>query len=262
MNNLPFFETVVLGIPLLLNTGISLLNSVSFFRLFNQKEEPILLHISLIFMSACIIFLSFLLAVLFPEFPPINFFLLANVFVWIIFLEVGNAYFSAFLNCTNVFERYSLPIFGGAISMTIFTVINPDIYLLVNPVRIEVILYLASFISAIYLLTRAYKRVNFILENFEGEEIKLMLLTQRIFSIGAIILLFTFISVFCWLIFKGIEQLDLNMTSWNIFDWLVYLNVIFYLAILLGAFISSRKIDYSQIDLPSILNILDSPKNT
>ncbi|MHA2093593.1 MAG: hypothetical protein ACW98F_03010 [Candidatus Hodarchaeales archaeon] len=259
---MPLFETLILGIPLLLTVGFSLLNSITFFRLFNQKEEPTLLHISLIFISAFTIFLSFLLAVLIPESPPIDFFLFANIFVWIIFLEIGNAYFSAFLNCTNAFERYSLPIFGGAISMTIFTVINPDIYLLVNPIRVEVFLYLASFVSVIYLLTKAYQRINLVLENFEGEEIKLMLLTQRIFSIGALTLLYTFISVFCWLVFKGIEQLDITMTSWNIFDWLVYLNVIFYLAILLSAFISSKEINYNQIDLQSILNILDSPKTT
>ncbi|MHA1994207.1 MAG: hypothetical protein ACW97Z_06675 [Candidatus Hodarchaeales archaeon] len=260
MNSTTLFETLILGIPLLLTAGFSLLNSVSFFRLFKQKEEPILLHISIIFVSAGIIFLFFLLAILLPEVPTINFFLLANVLVWIIFLEVGNAYFSAFLNCTNTYERYTLPIFGGSISLTVFTVINPDIYLLIDPVRIEIFLYLASFISVIYLLIMAYKRVNHILDNFEGEEIRLMLLTRRIFSLGALILVYTFISVLCWLILKGIEQLDLLITTWNVLDWLVYLNVIFYLAILLGAFMYSKKIDYSQIDLPSLLNILDSPK--
>lgn len=253
-------ESVLMGIPLIASAGFSFLNCNSFFRLYKQKEEPILLHISLIFISAGIIFFCILFAFLIPDIPPINFFLLANVFVWTIFLEVGNAYFSAFLNCTNAFEKYTLPIFGGAIGMMIFTFINPDIYLFTNPVRFELFLYLASFISVIYLLVRAYKRVNLLIENFEGEEIKLMLLTQRICSLGAFTLVYTFVSVFCWLIFKGIEQLDLLMNTWNVFDWLVYINVILYLTILLGAFISSKKIDFTKIDLLSLLNILDSPK--
>ncbi|PWI48282.1 hypothetical protein CEE45_07450 [Candidatus Heimdallarchaeota archaeon B3_Heim] len=255
-------ESLILGIPLLLCAGFSLLNGMSFFRIFRQKEEPILLHISLIFISSCSIFVFFLLAVFLPEIPPINFFLLANIFVWVIFLEVGNAYFSAFLNTTNTFERYSLPIFGGSIGMSVFTAINPDIYLLVDPVRIEVFLYLASFISVIYLLFMAYKRVNLILDNFEDEEIRLMILAQRVFRLGAITLVYTFVSVFCWLVLKGIEQLNLLTVSWNILDWLVYFNVILYLIFLLGAFIYSKKTDYGQIDLPSILNILDSPKTS
>ncbi len=255
-------ETLVLGIPLLVNSGFSLLHSVSFFRLFKQKEEPVLLHISIIFISVSLLFFFFLLAVLIPDTPSIDFFLVANVFVWIIFMEVGNAYFSAFLNCTNLLEKYTLPLFGGSIGMAVFTLINRSTYLLIDPVRIEIFLYLGSFISIIYLLVRAYMRVNLILNNFEDEEIKLMLLTQRVFSIGAFILVYTCLSVFCWLVFKGIEQLDLILTSWNIYDWLVYLNVIFYLVIILGAFISSKRIDYLQIDLLSILNILDSPKTT
>jgi hypothetical protein len=177
-------------------------------------------------------------------------------------LEVGNAYFLAFLNCINVFERYTIPILGGALSMVVFTFINPDIYLLPNPVQFELFLYLASFVSVIYLLVRGYRRVNLLLENFEGEEIKLMLLTQRICSLGAFTLVYTFISVFSWLNFKGTDQLDLLMNNWNIFDWLVYINVILYFTILLGAFISSKKIDFSKIDLLSLLNILDSPKST
>ena len=148
---------------------------------------------------------SFLLALftipfIFPVKSSLECFLLANIMVWIIFLEIGNAYFNAFLNCVNAFEGYTLPILGGAITFALFTAINPEIYLLIDPIRIEVVLYVAGFISLMYLLYMSYIRVKNVLTHFDGEELRMLELTQRIFWIGASCLTYTFFSVVTWLI--------------------------------------------------------------
>ncbi len=251
---------IIIGLPLLIASGLSLLNGLSLFKLFQQKEEKTLLHIAIIFISASLMFIFFFIPVMFPTPSELQCFLIANVLVWVIFLEIGNAYFTAFLNCTNVVELYSIPIFGGAIGFSMFIMINQGTFLLSNPTFVEVSFYLLSFITVVYLLIMAYNRINLLLGHFEGEEMKLILYTQRLFWISASFLLFTFISVLSWLTLKGIDKLSLEISTWEIIDWFVYLNIILYLVFLLGAFVYSKKIDFSKIDIPSVLNILDSPK--
>jgi hypothetical protein len=255
-------ELFFIGLPLITASGLSLLNGISLFKLFQQKEENTLLHIAIIFISACLVFVFFFFPLILPSSPPsvIQCFLIANVFVWLIFLEIGNAYFTAFLNCTNVIERYSLPIFGGTIGFSLFTMITQGNPLLTNPTIVEVTFYLLSFITVIYLLIMAYNRINLLLGHFEGEDLKLILYTQRLFWISAVFLLYTFISVSSWLMLKGIENLSLIISTWEIIDWLVYLNLVFYLFFLLGTYLYFKRIDYNKINIPSILNILDSPK--
>jgi len=252
-------ESLIFVTPILLTSIVSFINGISFFRLFKQKDDFTLFHISIIFFSTSIMFVFFIIPFIFPVIMSLECFLLANVVVWIIFLEIGNAYFNAFLNCINAYERYTLPIFGGAIAFALFTAINPDIYLLVDPFRIEAFLYIAGFISIMYLLLMSYNRVNLILTQFEGEELRMLELTQRVFWIGAACLIYTFLSVVAWLIFKRIDNLSLDVLTWELIDWLVYLNVLLYLGLLLGAFIYSKKIAWGKIDIPSLLNILDSP---
>lgn len=254
-------ETLIFVTPIFLTSLFSLINGISFFKLFKQKEDFTLFHISVIFFSISVMFAFFIIPFIFPVIVALECFLIANVIVWIIFLEIGNAYFNAFLNCINAFERYTLPIFGGAITFALFTSINPDIYLLVDPLRIEAFLYIAGFISVMYLLLMSYNRVNLILTQFEGEELRMLELTQRVFWIGASCLIYTFLSVVTWLIIKGIDNLSLNVATWELIDWVVYSNVLLYLGLLLGAFIYSKKVDWGKIDIPSLLNILDSPSS-
>ena len=254
-------ETLIFVTPIILTSIFSLINGISFFRLFKQKADFTLFHISVIFFSIGIMFVFFIIPFFFPVKLSLECFLLANVVVWIIFLEIGNAYFNAFLNCVNAYERYTLPIFGGAIAFAIFTAINPDIYLVANPFRIEAFLYIVGFISIMYLLFMSYNRINLILTHFEGEELRMLELTQRVFWIGTVCLIYTFLSVVTWLIVKGVENLSLDVFTWELIDWLVYLNVLLYLGLFLGAFIYSKKIDWGKIDIPSLLNILDSPSS-
>jgi len=143
---------LILGLPLIFSAGISFLNGISFFRLYKQIEEPTILHISGSFIFVSIMFFFFLVPVLFPFIKTLDSFLIANIAVWFIFLEIGSAYFTTFLNYSKAIERYCLPIFGGAISFAIFTAINPSIYLVVDPIRIEIFLYIVSFSAVIYLL--------------------------------------------------------------------------------------------------------------
>lgn len=253
---------LVLGLPLIFIAGLSFLNGYSFFRLYRQIEEPTILHISGAFIFVCITFIFFVVPVILPSISPLDSFLLANIAVWFIFLEIGNSYFTAFLNCSQIIEKYSLPIFGGAISFAVFTAINPSIYLIVDPIRIEIFLYIVSVFAAIYLLLMAYRKINAILGNFEDEDLKLILLIQRLLWISAVLLIYTFTTVFCWLSMKSINLLTININNWEIIDFIVFFNVILYSIYLFGAFFFSRKIDFSKIDVSSILNILDSPPST
>ena len=242
---------LVFVLPIIFTSSISFINGFSFFRLFKEKDDYTLFHISIIFVSIGLMFIFFIIPFIIPVDFCLDCFLIANVVAWIIFLEMGNAYFNAFLNCVNAYERYTLPIFGGAIALAIFTAINSEIYLLIDPIRIEAVLYIAGFISIMYLLIMSYNRVKLILIQFEGEELHMLELTQRVFWIGAICLCYTFLSVVTWL----------DVVKWELIDWTVYLNVLLYFGILLGMFIYSKKLDWDKIDIPSLLNILDSPSS-
>ncbi|MHA2215185.1 MAG: hypothetical protein ACXACY_04585, partial [Candidatus Hodarchaeales archaeon] len=112
-----------------------------------------------------------------------------------------------------------------------------------------------------YLLIMSYNRVKLILVHFEGEELHMLELTQRVFWIGAVCLCYTFLSVVTWLIVKGINNLSIDVVKWELIDWAVYLNVLLYFGILIGTFIYSKKLDWDKIDIPSLLNILDSPSS-
>jgi hypothetical protein len=106
----------------------------------------------------------------------------------------------------------------------------------------------------------AYNRINLLLGQFEGEESKMILFTQRLLWISAGCLAYTFVSVLSWLILKGIDNLSLDILTWEILDWLVYFNIILYFLLLLGTLIYSKRINFAEVDVISILNILDSPK--
>ncbi len=254
-------EVIILSLPLFLTAVLSFLNFVSFLRIYRQESEATLIHIALVFFSSCVIFSLFLLAMFSPPDLQLPLILYANIVVWFLFLEVGNSYMSAFLNRIKVLERYVLPVFGAAIGISLINAINPEVYEIIYPLRIEAGTYVLSTISVLYLFMMTYKQINMVLENFEGEELRLLILAQRLFIIGGFCLVFTFISVFFWLIFKGVPEFSLDINSWVFLDWLVYSNVILYAGVLLGALIYSQKIKFAEIDIPMVLNILDSPQD-
>ncbi|MFX0210524.1 MAG: hypothetical protein ACFFDT_31380, partial [Candidatus Hodarchaeota archaeon] len=198
--------------------------------------------------------------VLLPQSVQLQLFLITNVVVWFLFLEVGNSYLSAFLNRSQEIERYLLPIFGAAIGSAALVAIKPDIYLLTITLNIELIVYLVAIVSLLYIFIRAIIRINFILDQFEGEELKLLELTQLIFFLGTCGIGFTFITCFSWLVIKGVTNLSLDIVTWELIDWITFLNLPMYAGILLGALLRSLKIDFEEIDIPTILNVLDSPQ--
>ena len=255
------FENLLLVLPIILTSLISFITGISFFKIFKEKADYTLFHISIVFVSIGLMFVFFIIPFFFSMNSCLVCFLIANVIAWIIFLEIGNAYFNAFLNCVNAYERYTLPIFGGAIALALFTAINEEMFLLTNPIRLEAVLYVAGFISIMYLLIMSYNRVKLILAHFEGEELRMLELTQRNFWIGAICLTYTFVSVVTWLVVKGIDNLSVDVFKWELIDWAVYLNVLLYFGILLSTFISSKKLEWDKIDIPALLNILDSPSS-
>ena len=251
---------LILALPLLLTASLAFLNFLVFFRNFRQKEEITMLHIAITFLFGTFIFLLLFIAVLLPPSDQLQLFLITNVLVWLLFLEVGSSYLSAFLNRSREIERYLLPIFGAAVGSAALVAIKPDIYLLTISLNIELMVYIAAIISLLYVFIRAIIRVNLILDQFEGEELKLLELTQLIFFLGTCCVGFTFMSCFLWVVIKGVDNLSLDILTWELIDWITYLNLPMYAGILLGALFRSLKIDFEQIDVPTILNVLDSPQ--
>ncbi|UCE13855.1 MAG: hypothetical protein JSV04_01445 [Candidatus Heimdallarchaeota archaeon] len=252
-------EILLLAVPLLLTTGLSFLNFLVFFRKYRQKEEIALLHISVTFICSMFLFFLLFIAVLLPPAVHLQMFLVANIFVWILFLEIGNSYLSAFLNRSSEIDRYILPVFGAAIGLAVLIASKPDLYLITVSLNIELVVFLAAVFTVFFTFARALVRVNLVLDQFEGEELKLLELTQQIFLLGVCSIGFTFITCFLWLISKGMDNLSLEIVTWEVIDWITYLNMPLYAGILLGALLRSLRIDFEQIDVPSILNVLDAP---
>lgn len=255
-----WLEIFLLAVPLFLTASLSFLNFLVFFRNYRQKEEKTMLHIAITFLLSTLIFVFLSIAVLLPQSVQLQLFLITNVFVWLLFLEVGNSYLSAFLNRSREIERYLLPIFGAAIGSAALVAIKPDIYLITITLNIELVVYLVAIISLLYVFSKAIVRINLVLDQFEGEELKLLELTQLIFFLGTCCIGFTFITCFSWLVIKGVGNLSLDIGTWELIDWITFLNLPMYAGILLGALVRSLKIDFEQIDVTTILNILDSPQ--
>ncbi|MHA2246086.1 MAG: hypothetical protein ACXADY_14070 [Candidatus Hodarchaeales archaeon] len=253
-------EIFLLAVPLFLTASLSFLNFLVFYRNYRQKEEKTMLHIAITFLCSTLIFVFLSMAVLLPQSVQLQLFLITNVFVWLLFLEVGNSYLSAFLNRSREIERYLLPIFGAAIGSAALVAIKPNIYLITITLNIELVVYLVAIISLLYVFSKAIIRINLVLDQFEGEELKLLELTQLIFFLGTCCIVFTFVTCFSLLIIKGVNNLSLDVGTWKEIDWITFLNLPMYAGILLGALLRSLKIDFEQIDVPTILNILDSPQ--
>jgi hypothetical protein len=105
-----------------------------------------------------------------------------------------------------------------------------------------------------------YNRISLILGQFESEELQLLFLTKRILGLGAISISYTFLSVIGWLLFQDISALSLEISNWQLIDWIVYCNIPMYIVIFLGALIQFSKLNFDEIDIPTVLNILDSPQ--
>ncbi|MHA2202462.1 MAG: hypothetical protein ACW991_02120, partial [Candidatus Hodarchaeales archaeon] len=239
MNGL--LEILILALPLLLTAGLAFLNFLVFFKNYRQKEEKTMLHIALTFLFGALIFVLLFIAVLLPHSFQLQLFLITNMIVWLLFLEVGNSYLSTFLNRSREIERYLLPVFGAAIGSAALVAIKPDIYLLEVSLNVELLVYFLAIISLLYIFTRAIIRINSVLDQFEGEELKLLELTQFIFLLGTCCAGFTFITCFSWIVIKGVHNLSLDVITWELIDWITYLNLPMYAGILLGALLRSLR---------------------
>ncbi len=257
-----FLEIAILAVPLFLTTSLSFLNFLVFLRNYKQIEETTLLHIAVTFLFSTLIFTFLFIAVFLPPSIQLQPFLLANIIVWLLFLEIGYSYLSAFLNRSKEIERYLLPIFGAAVGSAILIAIKPDLYLFDITLNVELLVYITAFISLLYTVIRAIIRVNLVLDQFEGEEMKLLELSQLVLFLGACCMVYTFFTCFGWLVIKGISNFSLEIGTWEIIDWITYLNMPMYAAILLGALLRSFRIDFEKIDVPTILNVLDSPSES
>ncbi|MHA1968844.1 MAG: hypothetical protein ACW964_13700 [Candidatus Hodarchaeales archaeon] len=253
-----FIEIIILTIPLSITAVLSFINFYIFIRAYFHEEETTLIHIALTFFFNSCVFTILTITVFLPVNIQISLFITANICAWLLFLEIGNAYFATFLNRSRHFERYIQPIFGAVIGFSIFMVMNLDIFLLFNPFEIEMAIFFAGIVSLLWVFVKSFKNIDILLDQFEGDELKLLLLAKRIFLLGTCCISFTFLSVFCWLSIKGIENLSLDIATWNIIDWIVYSNVLIYAGIMLGTLIQSLKINFTQINIPTLLNTLDS----
>ncbi len=251
-------EIIILSIPLLVTAVLSFINFYIFIKAYFREEEITLIHIALTFFFNSCVFTILAITVLLPDSTQVPLFILANTFAWILFLEIGNAYFATFLNRSKHFERYIQPIFGAVIGFSIFMFMNLDLFLLFNPFEIEMVIFFAGIVSLLWIFIKSFKNIDLQLDQFEGDELKLLLLAKGIFLLGASCLSFTFISVFCWLSIKGIKDFSLDITTWIIIDWIVYSNVLIYVGIMLGTLKQSLKINFGNINIPTLLNTLDS----
>jgi hypothetical protein len=254
------FELIILSFPLLVAAGLSFLNFIVFFRNYFREEETTLFHVALVFLFGSLLFALLACAPIFSLSLPLEWFLVGHIIVWVIVLEIGNSYFSAFLNRSRAAERYVLPIFGAAIGLSLIGAFNPNFYLLAVPLGIEAGIYLVGVGSLLYIFIMAYNRINLILDQFENEELKLLNLTTRIFRLGAFSIGFTFLTVIGWLLFQDISSISLEISKWQLIDWIVYLNVLMYIIIFLVALLQFSKLNFEKIDIPTILNILDAPQ--
>lgn len=255
-------EIVIIAFPSFVTASLSFLNFLVFLRNYKQIEETTILHIAVTFLLSMLIFIVLFIAVFLPPSVQLQLFLIANVIVWLLFLEIGYSYLSAFLNRSREIERYLLPIFGAAVGSAILIAIKPDLYLFDITQDVELFVYIIAFVSLLYTVIRASIRVNLVLDQFEGEEMKLLELSQLVLILGACCMAFTFITCFGWLVIKGISNFSLEIGTWELIDWITYLNVPMYVAILLGALLRSFRIDFEKIDVPTILNVLDSPSES
>ncbi|MFX0182754.1 MAG: hypothetical protein ACFE95_06680 [Candidatus Hodarchaeota archaeon] len=253
-------EFFVLSLPLLIAAGLSFLNCVVFLRNYFQKEESTLFHVAMIFLFTTLIFALLSCTGFIDSSFPIGWFLISHIGVWIVFLEIANSYFSAFLNRSRAAERYVLPIIGASIGLSLLGAFNPNFYLLAIPLGIETGIYLAGIISLLYILIMGYNRISLILGQFESEELQLLFLTKRILGLGVASISYTFLSVISWLLVQDISVLSLEISNWQLIDWIVYFNIPMYIVIFLGALIQFSKLNFDEIDIPTVLNILDSPQ--
>ncbi|MHA1214978.1 MAG: hypothetical protein ACTSPG_06755 [Candidatus Hodarchaeales archaeon] len=253
-------DILILGLPLFVTTGLSLLNFFVFLRNYKKTGEMTIFYITLTFLSSSITFGLLTLSVFCDASTQPRIFLLANVFVWTIFLHVAYSYLSAFLNKVHFIERYIPVVYGGAIFFALLGAIYPERYLILNPFVAELVIFVISGILQFYIFHIAWIRIGRALYQFEDEEEKLLILTQRIFIIATSCIIYTFITVFLWLSLKGFTNLSLSTSSWELIDWVTYLNVPLYAIVLFGALFESTKLDFEKIDVSNLLNILDSPR--
>lgn len=253
-------EILILFIPLSFATFLSFLNFLVLFNNYRKTGEKTILHIAITFLASTITFFILDISNFFEPSNQSNMFLFANVFVWIIFLQVNQAFLSAFLNNTQFLERYLPGVFGSAIFMALLGAIFPDRYFLMNPYKLELGIFLLSGLFILYIFGIAWIRITNSLSLFEEEEARLLLSTRRVIAIAPLCVIYTFISVYFWLITKGLTNLTLNINSWELVDWITYLNVPIYLFVLLGTLYEFSKLKFEKIDISNILNTLDSPK--
>ncbi|MHA1974308.1 MAG: hypothetical protein ACTSW1_15015 [Candidatus Hodarchaeales archaeon] len=252
-------DVLVLGFPLFITSGLSFLNFVVFFRNYKETGEMTIFYIMLTFLFSFITFGLLTFAVFCNTVLQQRMFLLANAFVWIIFLHVAYSYLSAFLNKVHFLERYIPVVYGGAIFFALFGAVYPERYLILNPHAEELAIFIVAGILQFYIFHIAWIRINRALNQFEDEEEKLLILTQRIFMIATLCIIYTFVTVFLWLTLKDFTNLSLNISTWELIDWATYLNVPLYASVLFGALFESTKLDFDKIDVSNLLNILDSP---
>ena len=253
-------EIFILIIPLSFTTCLSILNLVVLLNSYRKTGETTILNIAIIFLASTITFFLLDVAIFFKPVNQPTMFLLANIFVWIIFFQINQGFLSAFLNNTHFFERYLPGIFGSAIFMALLGALFPERYFLMNPYKLELGIFLLSGFLILYIFGIAWIRITNSLTQFEGEEARLLISTRRIIAVAPLCVTYTFISVYLWLTTRGLTNLTLNIEMWNIIDWITYFNVPIYLFVFLGVFYEFSKLKFEEIDIPNILNTLDSPK--
>ncbi|MFW9778351.1 MAG: hypothetical protein ACFFE8_05805 [Candidatus Heimdallarchaeota archaeon] len=257
-----FYEFLIISLPLLILAGLASLNWYFFLKNYLREGEETLLHSALVFVLVTSAFLIIAIAGLLTPEDPIIWFMVAHFIAWLIFLEIASAYFSTFINRSRSVERYVLPILGAGAGLALFGVFNPDFYVLAGGITaIDTIVYAIGIFSLLFVLLNAYNRISSALGQYEADEELLLVSTTRELLYGAIALTYTFISVGAWLIFKTPSQISLIVSTWDPYDWIVYLNIPIYFIVFMGALVRFSKLKFENVNIADLFNILDSPQD-
>lgn len=250
-------EIFLLTIPL---AFLAVINALIAFYLWRHKqkvgEEASFLHLTLIFTFGFLLFIILSIGTLIEDLDfQRRVFALGNLVSWIIFMEITMAYLSAFLNRSRPWEKYFPVINGLSIASASLVFLRQDYVLDPEELGFYYLTLLVMFVIGI----NSVRRVNEIIPQVQNERNQKLLKDIRLgFSMSGIILAYIVISSFSWFLFKGITNFSLEITRFDLLDWIVWLNIPLVLIGLLVTLKIVKSTDFEkEVDIIEIMNLLD-----
>ncbi|MFQ5979510.1 MAG: hypothetical protein ACE5OZ_15390 [Candidatus Heimdallarchaeota archaeon] len=252
-------QMIFLGLPfsiLTIQAGIIAFAAILSWR---RSGEIALFHLAAIFFVGALLFLTLFLGIFFEEVSQqLILFSIGNLCLWLAFLEICMFYLSVFINRSGTLARYTPAIVGTAAGAALLVVLERDY----STTGAAMLLYGAAMVTVLVLQLITAHRVRITVELFSKEEEMSFLRTVwEIFGAGLAVTSFALTSSLIWLYFKGVEEFSLEVSNFEVVDWLVYGNIPMLLVVM--TFILVRiwqvKRNIDEIDLGTIMNVIDAP---